>query len=653
MREVSDGVPLRDRAGRRLLAAGVVLSSQHSRSSAFVGVWPKAGIALAIVAVGMAVGVGLATLLTPDSTEASADPTEMASECASGTETLDIAADPAVVPIVRQLAERYTNDLVAAGRECIPIYVRPVTASAVAGRLANGWRSQTHGPRPDVWIPKSTLWVELLRASIDDESILPEDPTVLARSPTVIAMPRPMAEKLGWPDQQLSWSELYQMADSKDGWAQMDMPQWGTFRFELTDPRYTTTGLQALLALDEAQEQQTASGGTTLDLFRIQRALANIDASSTETLSRYVRADNPLRSLSAMPLEEREVWRFNETGSPSSVAAEESESAESGSAASEPTAGEDLPDLVAMYPSGTGDIAMESDYPYVLLDTSWVSDDVLQFADEFGDYLISDTGVEMFTAAGFRTRDNEAGEQLAANDHLQAMDAVAQAPPGDLPEIRAFRQLRRSWVTVPRVSRTLFLIDVSGSMQVLVPGTQQTRLQATVRAAKESLEIIPGGSDVGLWEFSTDLPGGQGGGDYQELEPLAPLSEVRGGKTHRERLIDALNAIDPENDTALNDTLLAAYEQLRNSYITGRRHLIVLLTDGRNDDDESITQQQLIVALQRLHRAQEPIQVVSIAYGEQPDLDNLAEISETVGGRVVSSPKLQNLERLFIKALAR
>jgi Ca-activated chloride channel family protein len=441
-----------------------------------------------------------------------------------------------------------------------------------------------------------------------------------------------MAEKLGWPEQQVSWSELYEMADSQSGWAAEDMPEWGSFRFELTDPRYTTTGLQALLALDAAQEQQTPGGGRTLDLFRIQRALANIDASSTETLSRYIRADDPLRALSAMPLEEREVWRFNQTGSPSAVTSEASEAAASGSDASEPTAGEDLPDLVAVYPSGSGDIAMESDYPYVLLDTSWVSDDVLQFADEFGDYLISDTGVEMFTQAGFRTRDNEAGEVLASGDALQSMDAVAQEPPGDLPEIGEFQQLRNSWVTVPRVSRTLFLIDVSGSMQVLVPGTGQTRLEATVQAAKRN---------------------GQGGGDYRELEPIAPLSEIRGNRTHRRRLIRALNAIDPENDTALNDTVLAAYEQLRSSYTTGRRHLIVLLTDGRNDDDDSITHQQLIAQLARLHRSQEPIQVVSIAYGEQPDLDKLAEISETVGGRVVASPDLKNLERLFIRALGR
>jgi hypothetical protein len=306
-----------------------------------------------------------------------------------------------------------------------------------------------------------------------------------------------------------------------------------------------------------------------------------------------------------------------------------------------------------MYPEGDSDIAMESDYPYVLLNTSWVSSDVLQFADEFGDYLISDAGVNMFADAGFRTRENQPGDVLRNDECMQAMHQVGAEPPGELPEVGAFRKLRSSWLTVPRISRTLFLVDVSGSMQAVVPATGQTRLDATVDAAKESLDIIPNGSEVGLWEFSTGLRGGEAGGDYRELAEIARLSRVRDGRSHKDDLITALDGIDPENDTALNDSLLAAYEQLRNDYVAGRRHLIVLLTDGRNDDTDSISQPRLLASLARLHRAQEPIQVVSIAYGEQPDLDKLAEISETVGGRVVSSPELKNLERLFIEALAR
>ena len=609
--------------------------------------WPKAGLAVAIVVVGMGIGVALATLVPRDPVATTGDPSEMAAECGADAETLDVAADDAVVPIVQELADRYTADLHASGRDCIRIEVRPVTASAVVGRLANGWREDTHGPRPDVWIPQSTMWVELLRAQLDEEDrkILPEDPTVLARSPTVMAVPLPMARKLGWPDHRLTWADFFNLADTEETWSDAGEPGWGPFRLELTDPRYTTTGLQALLALDTSHDDDALESGTPLSLFRVQRALSNIDTSSVETLQRYAEADAPLRALSATPLEEREVWRFNETGAPSPAASPDTDRAT--------PEGGDRPELVAMYPEGDTDTAMESDYPYVLLNTSWVSSDVLQFADEFGDYLLSDAGVGMFTDAGFRTRENQPGEVLRNEDCMQAMDQVGSEPPGELPEVGAFRKLRSSWLTVPRISRTLFLVDVSGSMQALVPATGQTRLAATVDAAKESLDIIPNGSEVGLWEFSTDLEGGEAGGDYRELAGIAPLSRVRDGRSHKEDLIAALDGIDPEHDTALNDSLLAAYQQLRNNYVTGRRHLIVLLTDGRNDDDDTISHGRLLANLARLHRAQEPIQVVSIAYGEQPDLDKLAEISETVGGRVVSSPELKNLERLFIEALAR
>jgi Ca-activated chloride channel family protein len=624
------------------------LSSQDQQSRGFVGVWPKAGLALAIVALGMGLGVALATFVPRDEPAPAADPSELAADCGADTDTLDVAADEAVVPIVQRLADRYTADLQASGRDCIRIEVQPVTSSAVVGRLTNGWREDTHGPRPDVWIPQSTMWVELLRAQLKgpDKQILPEDPTVLARSPTVMAVPMPMAETLGWPERRLSWGDFFDLADADDTWDEAGESGWGQFRLELTDPRYTTTGLQALLALDTATGNDALESGTPLSLFRVQRALANIDASSVDTLQRYAEADAPLRALSATPLEEREVWRFNETGAPSPVAS------------SEPTdatpEGGDRPELVAMYPEGDSDIAMESDYPYVVLDTSWVSTDVLQFADEFKDYLISDAGVEMFTDAGFRTRENQPGDVLRNEECMQAMDQVGAEPPGDLPEVEAFRKLRSSWLTVPRISRTLFLIDVSGSMVELVPSTGQTRLDATVDAAKESLDIIPNGSEVGLWEFSTELARGEAGGDYRELAEIAPLSRVRHGRSHKDDLVAQLDAIDPEQDTALNDAVLAAYERLRENYVAGRRHLIVLLTDGRNDDPGgSISHSRLLANLARLHRAQEPIQVVSIAYGEQPDLDKLAEISETVGGRVVPSPELKNLERLFIEALAR
>ncbi|HEX6257769.1 MAG TPA: substrate-binding domain-containing protein [Euzebyales bacterium] len=609
--------------------------------------WPKAGVAVLILLTGMALGVGLGNVITGDEPTPKDEPSEVAADCDAGNETIDIAADDAVVPIVRELADGYTADLRASGRDCIPIRVRPVSSSAVVGRLINGWRSDTHGPRPDVWIPQSTLWTELARLQLDDPTILPDDPTVLARSPTVLAVPRPMAEELGWPDERLNWKQFFDLADSDAGWSEYGKREWGSFRLEMTDPRYTTTGLQALLALDAANGGSRSQSATPLSLFRVQRVLSNIDASSVETLERYASADAPLSALSATPLEEREVWRFNQSGAPAPDEPSES-------SVSPPSASSELPELVAMYPdSGRDDIAMESNYPYVLLNTSWVSNDVLQVADEFGDYLLSDAGVKMFTDAGFRTRDNEASDVLRDEDCMRAMDQIAAEPPGDLPDVDSFRKLRSSWVTVPRFSRTLFLVDVSGSMNVLVADGRKTRLEATVRAAQRSLDVIPNGSDVGLWEFSTDLPGGQHGGDYRELAAPGPLNEIVDGRQRKRVIVDELDALDPENDTALNDTVVAAYRSMRRRYEPGSQHTIVLLTDGRNDDDNSIGHEQMLRRLQSMGKPGQPIDVVSIAYGEGPDLDKLADISEVVGGRVISSPQVARLDRLFIEALRR
>ncbi len=512
-------------------------------------------------------------------------------------------------------------------------------ADVVVGRITNGWREKVHGPTPDVWIPQSRLWVEVLRTQIADKSILSDDASVLARTPTVLAMPRPMAEALGWPDAQISWQDIFELADSNEGWAEHGHPEWGPFRLRLTDPRYTLTGLQALLALDATQEADRSDElGTTLSLFRVQRVLAGIDADATQELELYGQAEHFPDVLSAIPLEERQLWQFNETG-----------------ALSEDTTApgtRSVPDLVAVYPTGNSEIAMESDYPYLVLDAPWVGQEVLQYADEFGDYLLSGGAVEQFANAGFRTPDNRAGAPLRSADAIRPSGVASGPPTGELPDVSAVQRLRSSWVTVPRLSSTMFLVDVSGSMAAAVPGSNQTRLQATVETAKRSVEIVPPGSDVGLWEFSTDLEDGRSDGDYRELVQLGPLNEVVGDDTRKTELVAALDGLEVRNDTALNDTVLAAYETMRTGYTPGQRHTIILLTDGRNDDPDSISHEELLLRLRALRTPDQPIQVVSIAYGEQPDIGKLNEISELVGGQVLESPELENLDELFIEALA-
>ena len=615
-------------------------------------VWPSAGVAAAVVVAGVAAGLAGSALRGGWGQAAGSGrsvATEAVVACVAD-DRLEIAADPAVVPIVERLATRYRSDLVEQGRACIDVAVRQVASSAVVGRLANGWDARTHGPQPDVWIPQSTVWVELLRDELDDPAIVDSDPTILARSPTVMAMPRPMAEAVGWPQEQLSWERMVELADADRSWATLGHPEWGAFRLWLTDPRYTTLGLQALLALDGAQGGQGAAaaradgGGqatTPLSLFRVQRLLASIDAATEQQLHRYASADDPVQVVSAFPLAEWQLWQFNE-----GMLNPTSEAPEPGS-----PPGSGVP-LAAMYPTGNDQVAMESDYPYVVLDAPWAETAVLQYAEEFNDYLLTDGAQEVFAQAGFRGTDNAPTDVLTDGMGGQTVRAASSVTSGDLPDVGALASLRSSWVNVPRLSSTLFVVDVSGSMAAEVAGTGQTRLQATIDAGQEVLQIIPPASDVGLWEFSTGLAGGDSGGDYRELVTIGPLLEDVDGATRKQQLVDAFDGLAFENDTALNDTVLAAYQAMQANYTPGRRHTIVLLTDGRNDDDDSLTHEQLITQLRRLRNPEEPVEVVSIAYGEEPDLDLLGEISAEVGGEVLSSPEVADIDRLMVEALS-
>ena len=616
--------------------------------------WPSASAAAVVVVVGVAVGLAGSALRGGDGDTAdagqAAPATEPVAEC-EAADRLEIAADPAVVPIVQRLATRYSGDLRERGRPCIDVDVRQVASSAVVGRLANGWDARTHGPEPDVWIPQSTVWVELLREQLDDPAIVDSDPSILARSPTVMAMPRPMAEAVGWPEDQLRWQRMVELADADRSWAALDRPEWGAFQLWLTDPRYTTLGLQALLALDAAQGGQGVGGAaqaggdedaaTPLSLFRVQRLLASIDATTEQQLHRYAAADDPLQVVSAFPLEEWQLWQFNE-----GMLNPTSETPEPGA-----PPGNGVP-LAAVYPTGNDQVAMESDYPYVVLDAPWAETEVLHYAEEFNDYLLTDGAQEIFAQAGFRGADNVATDVLADGMGAQTVGAAGSVDAGELPDVGALASLRSSWVNVPRLSSTLFVVDVSGSMAAEVPGTGQTRLQATIDAGQEVLQIIPPASDVGLWEFSTGLEGGENDGDYRELVPIGPLNEDVDGAIRKQQLIDALDGLAFENDTALNDTMLAAYQTMQANYTPGRRHTIVLLTDGRNDDVDSLAHEQLIAELRRLRNPEQPIEVVSIAYGEEPDLDLLGEISAEVGGEALSSPDAADLDRLMVEALS-
>ena len=71
-------------------------------------------------------------------------------------------------------------------------------------------------------------------------------PPSIANSPLVIAMPKPMAQALGWPNKPLGWGDVYQLAQDPRGWASVNQP-YGAFTLGKTNPNFSTSGLHATI----------------------------------------------------------------------------------------------------------------------------------------------------------------------------------------------------------------------------------------------------------------------------------------------------------------------------------------------------------------------------------------------------------------------
>lgn len=104
-----------------------------------------------------------------------------------------------------------------------------------------------------------------------------------------------------------------------------------------------------------------------------------------------------------------------------------------------------------------------------------------------------------------------------------------------------------------RNGNAIAVVDVSGSMGQTTP--DGAKLIDTVKGSMiVMVQALNPGTKVGLWEFSYQLAGDA---HHREIVPAGELS------TTRDLLVGALSAMreDPDGGTALNSTVMSAYQQ--------------------------------------------------------------------------------------------
>ena len=553
--------------------------------------------------------------------------------CAARVE-LRVATDPALAGLLGELAGDYANGGHGPAGRCVDPVVTSLDPAAAVDALARGWQGVA-GPPPDVWLPASSVWAGMLDARRG--GLLPEERLKVATSPLVLAMPRPMAEQLGWPSRAVGWAELLRAVRDPAGWGAFDRPRWGPVLVGKVDPARSTAGLQASIATVLAVAGDGGRGKPSpADLERVagvalalERAPGRAARTATSLLEALQRADDrgeALRYLSVLAVEEKAVLDYNQ-GNPS------------GNPETLGRHGKPKVPLVAVLPKeGT----LESDYPFLTLRAPWVGDQERAAAADFLRYLRSDPAQARLLAAGYRTFEGVVGPLATpANGVDIGRLRVVPAPTPAVVQLVA-----ASSEKVRKRGNVLAVIDVSGSMEALVPGATATKLDL-VKRATVALSMFADDDRLGLWQFSARQDGAK---DWRTMVPLGRVGDPVGGTPRRQALGAAIQAMRPAGQTGLYDTTLAAVEEVRRHWISGRINAVVLLTDGRNEKQGGLDLSTLLARL-RAGDSRRQVRVITIGYGPDADFAALRQIATATKGSWHEAPDPRQIERIFIQAI--
>jgi len=442
--------------------------------------------------------------------------------------------------------------------------------------------------RPDAWVPDSSVWVQRVNAQLGDDA--PPKPVTVAQSPLVIAVPQERAARYAGA-RVPSWDQLL----------------GGSVPVRLSNPADSTTAMMALTtvrkALGSSPAMQEDVGGAMI-------RLSHTAADSTDEL--FSQATAKKAAAPIFPASEQQVVQYDLQHA-------------------------DAP-LVPVVPTpSTGRL----DYPFVTLATQ--QDAVGKAVLSLRNALTSEAGHRAVRAAGFRTMEGTGGPPPTPG---VPSPVVTLLPDPTLKDVDAALS---TWTTVSKEMRMIAVLDVSGSMTERADGA--SRISIAQGATDTALRLFPPRSQVGLWAFATDKDGP--GKDWKELVPPGELSAPSSRGTQRDDLLRANAGIDAlvGGDTGLYDTVLAAYQRVKQGWDPTRVNSVVILTDGQNDDPHGLSLDQLLAKLRALSDPAQPIAVITVGMGPSADASVLEKISRATGGKSYIARRPSDIKTVFVEAL--
>jgi Ca-activated chloride channel family protein len=461
------------------------------------------------------------------------------------------------------------------------------------------------------------------------------------RTPLVIAMPRPMAEALGWPNTPIGYADILKLAQDPAGWGGKGHPEWGPFRLGKTNPNFSTSALSATIA------QYYAATKKTRDLSAEDLARPEVDAFARaveasvvhygditltfmNNLYRNDQRGAGLTYASAVAVEEKSVIDYN-TGNPDGIT-------DPGEVPRKPR----VP-LVAIYPKeGT----LFSDNPFIVLDAPWVSDKQREGSRIFERYVQLPDNQRRVLQFGFRPG-NPAVGVAAPIERGNGVDPDQPQNVLGVPAPPVLARVLDLWAEQRKGARVQIVMDVSGSMGEKASDNGDTKLDLAKQAAIDALGQFKADDLVGLRIFSTGISR-TAPTDYVDLVPVGPIS------AQREQIASKIRSLVPTQGTPLYTVATDSYIGLRDTYDAKRINAMILLTDGKNEDPRNTDVEKLLTTLRAGSEGQSstPVRIFPIAYGKDADLSVLRRIAEATNAAAYDASDPTTINQVFTNVVS-
>lgn len=554
---------------------------------------------------------------------------------------VDLAISPEKVDLLTDVAKTFNASNAKVNNKRIVVQPKSKSSGGATDLLANGWDANAEGPQPVIWSPAASAWGAVLdqRLTAKGQKPMANQGTPFMNTPLVIAMPKPMADALGYPKTAIGWADILRLANDPQGWEAYGHPEWGPFRLGKTNPNFSTSGLHASIAQNYAATGKT-SGLTAEDLARpdvqkfnadVESAVVHYGDTTLTFLNNWYRADqrsNPFTYASAVAIEEKSVIDYN-AGNPDGKL-------DQGEDPRKPK----VP-LVAVYPKeGT----LFSDNPFFILDASWVSQEEKDAAKVFQDYVLQPDNQKRVLQFGFRP----GNPQVAIDAPIISQNGVDPTQPQttmQVPSPSVMIGVLDQWKAQRKDARVLLVMDVSGSMGDAA-GSAGSKLDLAKSAATASLDEFKPEDLVGLREFSTGL-GAKQTDFFVDLVPIAPMA------TQQEKIRVEIQGLFPTNGTPLYDVAKSSMEKMITEYDPTKINAVVLLTDGKNedgkagDDPKQLAELQKYLQEQTLGELGKPVRLFTIGYGGDADTNVLKQMAESTNGSFYSASDPKTINKVF------